>query len=59
MKSAIIYDSPVHPPVINYIYGLGGRDYSPSELRIVFDDLAEIAKTGDTGKQVRYLGLRE
>ncbi len=54
-----LYDSSVHPPIINYIYGLGGRDYSPSELRIVFDDLAEIAKTGETGKQVRYLGLRE
>ena len=24
-----LYDLQKHPPIINYIYGLGGRDYSP------------------------------
>ena len=24
-----LYDEPSHPPIINYIYGLGGRDSSP------------------------------
>lgn len=54
-----LYDEPSHPPIINYIYGLGGRDSSPSELRKIFDELVEIAKTGKIGSQVSYLGLRE
>ena len=54
-----LYDEQSHPPVVNYIYGLGGRDSSPSELRKIFDELMRIAKTGQIGNRVRYLGLRE
>jgi pyruvate ferredoxin oxidoreductase alpha subunit len=54
-----LYELPCHPPVINYIYGLGGRDYSPKELRKVFDDINHIAQTGKADLSVRYLGLRE
>jgi len=54
-----LYDEPSHPPIINYIYGLGGRDSSPKELQKIFDELVQIAKTGKIGSQVRYLGLRE
>ena len=54
-----LYDEKQRPPIVNYIYGLGGRDTSPRELRGVFDDLMEIAKTGQVEKQVNYLGLRE
>ncbi len=54
-----LYDEQRHPPVINYIYGLGGRDYRPSELRKVFEKLANIAKTGQVESLVYYLGLRE
>ncbi len=54
-----LYDLPCHPPVINYIYGLGGRDHSPKELRKVFDDLQNIVKTGKYDSSVRFLGLRE
>jgi len=54
-----LYDLAQHPPVINYIYGLGGRDHSPRELRKVFDDLQNIAKTGKTNTATRFLGLRE
>jgi pyruvate ferredoxin oxidoreductase alpha subunit len=54
-----LYDEGKHPPIVNYIYGLGGRDTSPRELRSVFEDLMRIAKTGQVEKQVNYLGLRE
>ncbi len=54
-----LYDEKQHPPIVNYIYGLGGRDTSPRELRGVFEDLMKIAKTGRVEKQVNYLGLRE
>jgi pyruvate ferredoxin oxidoreductase alpha subunit len=54
-----LYDLQSHPPIINYIYGLGGRDYKPNELRKVFEELERIAKTGRVESQVYYLGLRE
>ncbi len=54
-----LYDEKKHPPIVNYIYGLGGRDTSPRELRRVFEELVPIAKTGQVEKQVKYLGLRE
>ena len=54
-----LYDLQTHPPIVNYIYGLGGRDSSPRELRKVFEDLINIAKTGHVESPVHYLGLRE
>ena len=54
-----LYDEKQRPPIVNYIYGLGGRDTSPRELRGVFEELMHIAKTGKVEKQVNYLGLRE
>lgn len=54
-----LYDLKQRPIMVNYIFGLGGRDYSPRDLRRVFEDLVKIAKTGQVEKQVHYLGLRE
>ncbi len=54
-----LYDGKNHPKIINYIYGLGGRDHSPRELRKVFEEAMRIAKTGRIEKQISYLGLRE
>jgi pyruvate ferredoxin oxidoreductase alpha subunit len=54
-----LYDLKLQPPVINYIYGLGGRDSSPRELRKIFEELLKIVKTGRVEYQVYYLGLRE
>lgn len=54
-----LYDLAQRPQVINYIYGLGGRDHSPHELRKVFEDLQRIAKSGKADTAMRFLGLRE
>lgn len=54
-----LYDLTQRPIMVNYIFGLGGRDNSPRDLRRVFEDLTKIAKTGQVEKQVNYLGLRE
>jgi pyruvate ferredoxin oxidoreductase alpha subunit len=54
-----LYDLNQRPIMVNYIFGLGGRDYSPKDLRRVFEDLTKIAKTGQVENQVHYLGLRE
>ena len=45
-------------PVVNYIYGIGGRDTTADQLESVFNDLTEIAKTGNIDKPYRYLGLK-
>ncbi len=54
-----LYDAKTHPHVVDYVYGLGGRDSSPHELRRVYEDLLRISKTGVVEKTVTYLGLRE
>ncbi|HUK84715.1 MAG TPA: transketolase C-terminal domain-containing protein, partial [Candidatus Acidoferrum sp.] len=54
-----LYDLKEHPTVISYIFGLGGRDTSPRELRKIFDELSRTAKTGHVEKEVHYFGLRE
>ncbi len=55
----VLYDLKERPIMIDYIYGLGGRDTSPIDFRKVFEDLLQTAKSGQVESQVRYLGLRE
>ncbi|MCL2173066.1 MAG: pyruvate ferredoxin oxidoreductase [Candidatus Bathyarchaeota archaeon] len=54
-----LFDIKEHPFIINYIFGLGGRDSNPLGLRKVFEDLQQIAKTGQVDTVVHYLGLKE
>jgi pyruvate ferredoxin oxidoreductase alpha subunit len=45
--------------MVSYVYGLGGRDITPSELEGVFGQLSEVARSGPSGNVFRYIGLRE
>jgi len=54
-----LYDSASHPYIVNYIYGLGGRDTSPTQIRKIFEDLQKMLQTKQIGDPVRYVGLRE
>ncbi|MFZ5351190.1 MAG: pyruvate ferredoxin oxidoreductase [Bacillota bacterium] len=45
--------------VINYIYGLGGRDVKADDIENVYKSLQEIQKTGNIGETYRYIGVRE
>ncbi len=45
--------------VIDYIYGLGGRDLEPEHIQQAFADLRQIVATGRVAFEVGYLGLRE
>ena len=57
---AALYDLPTsRPPIVNYIYGLGGREISQEEIASVYKDLEKIAKTGKVKERVNYLGVRE
>jgi pyruvate ferredoxin oxidoreductase alpha subunit len=55
----VLYDLPIHPHVLNYIYGLGGRDTSPSQIREIYEDLQKILRTKHVGALINYVGLRE
>jgi len=55
----VLYETKAHPYVVNYIYGLGGRDTSPQELRTIYEDLQRILQTKRVEKPMQYLGLRE
>lgn len=54
-----LYDSATRPFVMNYIYGLGGRDTSPIQIKKIFDDLQKILQTKHVEDLVHYIGLRE
>lgn len=45
--------------VVNYIYGLGGRDINLVEIENVYNDLFEIAKTGKVKNRKSFIGVRE
>lgn len=45
--------------VINYIYGLGGRDVKTDDIEVVYNELLEIVKTGKVKSVYNYLGVRE
>lgn len=57
--SSALYSNKCTVPAINYVYGLGGRDVKTSDIKIVYDRLLEIVKTGETGEVYNYLGVKE
>jgi pyruvate ferredoxin oxidoreductase alpha subunit len=54
-----LYEAASRPPIVDYIYGLGGRDSKPLELRRIFEDLRRVAQTGHVEQTVNFVGLRE
>ncbi|NPV80921.1 MAG: pyruvate ferredoxin oxidoreductase [Firmicutes bacterium] len=54
----VMYDAP-GPKIVNYIYGLGGRDLDLDEITKVYRDLQDIASTGVVQEPITYLGVRE
>ena len=54
IKSAL-YDSDIKPELTNYIYGLGGRDIFPEDIKKVYSDLQK----KEALQKINYLGSRE
>ncbi|MFH1211462.1 MAG: pyruvate ferredoxin oxidoreductase, partial [Candidatus Woesearchaeota archaeon] len=46
------------PHIINYIYGLGGRDLTTKLVEQVYNELKDVA-SGNIGPETRTLGVRE
>ena len=57
IRSAL-YDLESRPKAINYVYGLGGRDFRVEDCVTIFDQLDEIIATGKTGEVYRHIGQR-
>ena len=57
--TSAMYANKKQVPMVNYIYGIGGRDTTTMQIESVYNDLQEIVKTGETGNPYRYLGLRK
>jgi pyruvate ferredoxin oxidoreductase alpha subunit len=58
VRSAL-FEETEKPPIVNYIYGLGGRDIKVEELKGVYGNLQRIAETQKVREVVGYLGVRE
>ena len=58
VRSAL-FDTPMKPKVVSFIYGLGGRDVKMPDIMQVFDSLQKIVQTGKVENLVNYLGVRE
>ena len=52
------YISNINVPMVNYIYGIGGRDTTADDIGYVFTELTEIANSGKVENPYRYFGVR-
>lgn len=56
--TSAMYVNNTRVPMLNYVYGIGGRDTRAEEIESVYQDLAKVAETGNLDNPYRYLGLR-
>lgn len=56
--TSAMYVNKFNVPMVNYIYGLGGRDTKIDEIENVYNDLQKIVETNDIGNPYRYFGVR-
>jgi len=52
------YELATRPHIINYIYGLGGRDVPVDVIHFVFDELKKVVKDNKPGEIYRHVGVR-
>lgn len=57
VRSAL-FDELVKPKIVNYVFGLGGRSYTPELATQVFNEIKDL-KQGYEHNLVSYLGVRE
>ena len=57
VRSAL-FDLDKRPKLLNFIYGLGGRDIKTDEIAKVFDALSGVVRTGKVASIFNYIGVR-
>jgi len=58
IKSAL-YEVKNSPLIVDYIFGLGGRDIFPEDIEKVYRDLENIKSSGKINSPLNYLGVRD
>lgn len=56
---AALYELENRPKVFNVIYGLGGRDITPTDIEGIFNRALKTAETGIVEEPVTFVGVRE
>ena len=56
---AALFQAKSEAEVVNYFYGLGGRDITVEDFEKVYDNLETMAKTHVVTGMYDYIGLRE
>ncbi|RLE60655.1 MAG: pyruvate ferredoxin oxidoreductase [Thermoprotei archaeon] len=57
--SATLINEKEKPLLFNVIYGLGGRDLTPNNVKFVFEKAKEYAKEGEVKETQFWVGVRE
>lgn len=58
-SKAALYDAQHRPLILNYIYGLGGRDVTPDMIHSVYEHLLKVTEQGTVDNPYSFLGVRE
>ncbi len=53
------YDSAQRPQIVNYLYGFGGREIDLKDIESVFNELLEIAESGQAVEELKYIHIRD
>ena len=56
--TSAMYVNNIQVPMVNYVYGIGGRDTTANDIEGVYNDLLEIVKSGNVDNPYRYFGVR-
>ena len=57
--AAGLYRNKIMLETVNYIYGLGGRDFTVQEVYDIFAQLEDFIENGNKPEQYQYIGLRK
>lgn len=59
ITSAMYAFSDEHVPMVNYVYGIGGRDTTTKDIESVYKNLQDIVSEKEVKNPYRFLGLRK
>jgi pyruvate ferredoxin oxidoreductase alpha subunit len=54
-----LYNAKKKPLLVNVVYGLGGRDFTPRHVEQVYQLMEEVQKRGEAPEEPIWVGLRE
>ena len=57
--NAALFRNKVMIETVNYVYGLGGRDFTVNHVFDVFNELEQLIENGIEPEQYQYIGLRK